>query len=902
MNAGQTLEHYTIIRPLGKGGMGEVYLAQDTKLKREVAIKVLPDSVRNDAERLKRFRREAEAAAKLNHPNIATIHSIEEDQGELFITMEYVDGKTLAEHIPSYGLDTDQFFEWFIPLSDALSHAHELGRVHRDLKPANIMIRQDGTPIILDFGLARIEQSESPELDSNAPTKTMKDAPPSLTQGKSFLGTPAYMSPEQIEGKVVDARTDLFSFGVVMYEAVTGQRPFKGDTVESMIARILEIDPTPATEVKPTSPYILWQVIRKCMVKDRERRMQTARELDHELSSVQTESQSGTAPVDAKTVDTRHIKFWQRPIGVSINVLAALIIGLSVSWFFNTETDAPLRKFHIPLEISTPLSSKSPAVSPDGKMVAYIDHDRLWIRSLDSVNPQAIPSSKGAQLPFWSPDGDYVAYLSNGKLLKVPAQGGTSIPICDLPNAELMGGGGSWGRDGKIVFGVIKEGLADGLFIVSDQGGAAKSYMPVDSSGGEYSTFLDPYFLPDNRGLLIKLQTTVRTVRSDSITSESIVVQTEDRREVIHTEAAVLGLPVYSPTGHILYQRRPADTADPDVPLTTRRSIWAIPFSIADLTRTGDPFLVVENGVRPTVSSDGTLVYRVDTGQKTQLVRTDRAGKVLDVIGEPNELTMTLALSPHKENRLAVTHSENNNPDIWIYDLDREIKSQLTFDPAYDIEPTWSPTGNRIAFTSNQNLYTITSDGNGDPELLTARGNSPNWSQDGSYVIYHVIDEKRDLWYLKLNDDQDPTPFYVTPFNEGFPRISPDGRYLAYVSDEFGQWEVYLKAFPNGKGKRKLSSEGGVMPRWNGRGDELFYVEKNTLMSVQLNPRSGEVLSEPNPLFSKEWARASGVEQQSRENYDVFSDGQSFVISQLIDVGSGSIVVVENWIKEFEVR
>ena len=471
----RTLSHYKVIRKIGQGGMGEVYLAEDTILKREVAIKFLPESVRHDPERLRRFRTEAEAAAKLNHPILATVHSIEEAEGEIFITMEYVDGQPLGEHIGSSGLDLDRFLDWFLLLTDALAHAHEQGLVHRDLKPANIMVRKDGTPKILDFGLARIVAlgEHAAGMDSEAPTKNVEprdpNAPPSLTAAGALLGTPAYMSPEQVEGKRVDARTDLFSMGVVMYEALTGQRPFQGATVESIIARILEIDPEPLTALKPVTPYPLWSTIRRCLKKDRDVRIPTARILHEELRDVQQEVSSGTVLVDAGAVSpaTAGRSRWGRPAAVVVTILALALASLAGRFLGPSTPEPALRKWQIDVPgMSGFTPPQSPRISPDGTKIAYIERNRLWIRELDEVEPREI--------------------------------GGPSIRFADVSISPGSTGSGVFRSDDSVL---IATGGPDGILVVSADGGAPHTFMEPETARGELD-FHQPSQLPDGRGIL----------------------------------------------------------------------------------------------------------------------------------------------------------------------------------------------------------------------------------------------------------------------------------------------------------------------------------------------------------------------------------------------------------------
>jgi eukaryotic-like serine/threonine-protein kinase len=868
MTPGQTLTHYEIISALGKGGMGEVYLAQDTRLKREVAIKVLPDSVRRDPERLKRFRREAEAAAKLNHPNIATIHSIEEDQGELFITMEYVDGKTLVDHIPSTGLDTDQFFEWFIPLSDALAHAHEHGRVHRDLKPANIMIRQDATPIILDFGLARIEESESPELDSHAPTQTMKDAPPSVTQGRSFLGTPAYMSPEQIEGKVVDARTDLFSLGVVMYEALTGQRPFKGDTVESIIARILEVEPEPMSEMKPVTPYQVWSVIRRCLEKDQDMRPQGANALHKELTVIWNEGKAGTLLVDASTVQERELA-----------------------------PDLPLRKYCLPLEDKSGTFETTKwsglAISPDGARIAYIQNDSLWVRDLDQITPREIIDSvetKGQ--PGWSQDSKVIVYLDKEGIKKVRAEGGSSTFLCNSPGriSRFI-----WTDDENILLGNVTTGESE-IYTVSAHGGDLRPFMAPDSDSGELGVSW-PYILPDKRGLIF-------TVKTEN--SFDLVVQSGDIKHCLLSQDDFIMWPIYSPTGHLLYQSG----------WPTNRGIWAVAFDISTLKVTGNPFPVARDGIYPSIADDGTLVYRQEAptaGGEQQLRWVDRIGVVGETIGAPRSDMLSPALSPDGRH-VAVSEIDNGSRNIWVYNTVRGSRTRLRLDSEVaDHQPAWSPTADQIVIDSDQHPYSdliiVDADGSQEVHALELEHKTvgcPDWSSDGRFLLYHAVgqDAGSDIWCYDFTHTQSTRVFQKSSSRNLMPVLSPNGKFVAYQSDESGDWEIFVTRFPEGKGKWQISVDGGMHPRWNGEGNELFYVETGTNMLTAVSVETVDVfqMDLPQKLFN--------VKNSTfyMRQYDVTPDGQRFVVVQDVDTGEAdhtpgvAIILVQNWFKEFEGR
>ena len=920
---GRTLGHYRILHALGKGGMGEVYLAEDSRLDRQVAIKVLPERLRDNPERLARFRREAKAAASLTHPNIATIYALEEVDGVLFITMEYVDGKPLSAVIPSDGMNLDTFFDTFIPLADALAHAHGHGRIHRDLKPGNIMIASDGTPKILDFGLARIIDpdpvravSEASEADSQESTLTMKPEDhqavreniPSLTRGGQLMGTPQYMSPEQVERKKADARTDIFSFGVVMYEALTGQKLFDGETLESIIGRILEAEPQAVTEIKPVTPYQLWWTIRGCLEKDRDRRIPTAQRLHAELQDVHQEVLAGTELVDRRAIppppepeSVKPVPFWRQPTAIAGMVMVALIVGLA-AWFLKPSTDLPLRKFTMAIGPVAAPEYNGPAISPDGTMIAYRQQQddqnaTLWIRDLDAVAPRELPDTGGGMRPFWSPNSDFVAYFTDGQpptLRKVAAEGGPSVPLCEFPRALTIPRGGIWCPDGTIVFGMAGYFSAAGvLYSVSSQGGEPVVFAEADSTL-DLRGFIYPSLLPD--GSILYAAAVGEEVGA-------LMVQTgQERRMIMPNRGERIAFPAYSPSGHIVYQRGFPES----------KGVWAAPFDGAQVT--GEPFPVDAASGYPTVSSDGTLVYRTLSTHdiRGQLAWVDRRGALLGTIGQPQMNIQNPALSPDGWG-VAVSAVRQDNRDIWVHDIERGTASPLTFDPGDDGWPAWSPNGDQIAFSSlrsgNTDIYLISSDGLGEPRVLTATPMSEwvtDWSPDGQYVVYGVLDQTGiyNWWMAPLAGDQTPVPFTDSPHVTVASMISPDGRYVAYEDNSSGQFEVIVQSFPSGRGRWLVSTGGGVKPRWNGKGDELFYVEGDRLMAVPIDTEQGFTFGTPQPLFTSEEVGAQSLGTWTSHFYDVTDDGQRFVVVQVVEEvrSQTTVTIVQNWAREFEGR
>ena len=889
----RTLSHYKVIRKIGQGGMGEVYLAEDTALKREVAIKFLPESVRHDPERLRRFRIEAEAAAKLNHPNIATVHSIEEAEGELFITMEYVDGKPLGAHIGASGLDLDTFLRWFLSLTDGLAHAHEQGLVHRDLKPANMMIRNDGTPKILDFGLARIVAlgEHAAGMDSEAPTKNVEprdeNALPSLTAAGALLGTPAYMSPEQIEGKRVDARTDLFSMGVVMYEALTGQRPFQGATVESIIARILEIDPEPLTALKPVTPYPLWSTIRRCLKKDRDLRIPTARILHEELRDVQQEVSSGTVLVDAGAVSpaTAGRSRWGRAVAIAATLLA-LTLGILAGRFLVPSTpEPPLRKWQIEVPVAGGFSFDDwPKVSRDGTKVAYIQRNRLWIRELDELKPREISDSDGARYAFWSPQSDIVGYFNEDGLHTVSTEGGPSIRFAEISLSRSSAGGAVVRVDGSIL---IATGGPAGLLVVSADGGAPRTFAEPETARGELD-FHEPSPLPDGRGILVVGHT-------EEGVDEILLITEEARQTLVHFPGEVLHQPIYASSGHIVFQRG--------------SEIWGVLFSLSDLAVDGAPFRLAHNAVAPSISEDGTLVY-LQAGVEAQLAWVDRDGRVSGTVGQPQPLIWAPVLSPDGERIAAMTATTAREvSDLWVQEVSRGTKTRLTDDSDIEYEPAWSPDGARIAFQHAGNIFTVAADGRGGAPEQLVPGTNPSWSHDGRYLVYHSRTEgpEGDLWYLPLGEDSSaPVPLLQSAYNDGAPQFSPDTRHVAYVSDQSGREEVYVTDFPGGEERHAVSANGGVHPRWSPKGDALFYLEGERLMEVSVHTDPTFRTDAPRSLFTAEEAEVSfeSTGPFGAPPYDVHPDGEKFLVVRTVvdEENPPAITVVENSFREFDER
>jgi serine/threonine-protein kinase len=863
---GKTLTHYTVKEKIGEGGMGEVYRANDTKLGRDVALKILPESFSLDAERLARFDREAKLLAGLNHPNIASIYGIGHSDSQRFLVLELIEGLDLAERLKEGPIAEDDVLQVCLKVAEALEAAHEQGVVHRDLKPANIKVSPDGTVKVLDFGLAKAldidetsgDLSRSPTLLASSPT----------IQGV-ILGTAAYMSPEQARGKIVDRRADIWAFGCVLFELLTGKQPFGGETLSDTFASVLKTQPH--WEMLPDgTPAVIKSLIRRCLDKDPKQRLRDIGEarivIDRVLrGDVEEEA---VAPVTATRRSLLRRIAW--PVGA---VMVAVLAGLLVWTFKPGVGDPPLRKFGVAVQIDAGNSPVRPVASPDGNNIAYLLGGVLWVQALDQLEPRELPTEPDADMPFWSPDGSHVGYLAGGQLWKIPLSGGSSVKICDPQPAFTGGRGASWGENDRIVYSYG----SSGLFQVSAQGGDPSPFLELDpETDGD---FHEPSVLPDGRGVLF-----VRH-RKDGAPDTIELLSNGERRVLLTVEGQRLWLPTYSGTGHIVYRRAGANGG-----------VWALPFSLSSLEVTGEPFLITSDGHYPSVSEDGTLAY-------LQYVWIGRDGTVGAAVGDPSQGTGGPAFSPDGR-RLAVVEQRNDDVDIWIYDLERGTRTRFTFGEGPETAPEWSPDGRQIYYfhAAKDSIFVRPADGTGSEQALV-KGRMPSVSRDGKFLAYHVQghESQEDIWYTPLDGSIDPKTIRATAARELDARISPDGRYLAYVSNESGQVEVYLTRFPSGEGKWQVSIGGGRVPIWDRTGRTLYYKKSQCdIVEVEIETEPTLSLGKPVQLTDCEALR---LPKRTFKTFDITPDGERFIIMQAnnqdpgkIDVG---ITVVQSWATEF---
>lgn len=880
---GKTISHYKVLEKIGEGGMGEVYLAEDSRLDRKVALKILPQHLSDRAELRERFEREARAVSSLNHPHICTLYDIGEQDGIHYLVMEHLVGETLEARLAKGALPLEQTLEYAIQIADALDKAHRQGVVHRDLKPGNIMLVKSGAKL-LDFGLAKLQAAETPTNLSALPTEQAN-----LTAEGTILGTLQYMAPEQLEAKEADSRTDIFAFGAVVYEMATGKKAFEGKSQASLIAAIMGQEPRAMAELQPMTPATLDHVVRRCMSKAPEGRWQAASDVMQELKWV-TEARGQAEPSQLATAPS----VWKRAIPWSIAVLMG---GVAVATFWNmirlplpaprtSRTVVNLLPDHqlgtstARMGLNTNSSSIRLALSPDGTTLVYATvqpggQSQLFLRRLDDYEAKPIPGTEGAQHPFFSPEGQWVGFFANGKLQKVAMAGGTPLTICSFSRAI----GASWGPDDTIVFG----GNGVGLFRVSASGGTPETLTTPDFQDGEVQHG-QPRFLPDGKTVLF----TIGTGGGSHIGMLSL--ETGKWSVLLRGGAGAR----YLPTGHLVYSQA--------------GKLRLVSFDLAQQELTGSAIPILDDVgwtnfggmeiVNFAVSRTGTLAYVPGgylAGRSTP-VWVNRSGLETSVAVEPGRHLHPRLSSDSR--RIALTRSSDvGTGDIWIIDVERGTQTRLTVEGT-NYTPLWTPDDKWVTYVSNGNIFWKSADGSGEAQPLLIRDSYQrpwSWSPDGQLLLF---DERTpiglDIWVLPFEDD--PVPVLTTSFSETDPAFSPDGRWLAYVSDESGRYEVYLQPYP-GPGERWLvSTNGGREPVWSTNGKELFYRTGSSMMAVSVEIEPLFTLGTPRLLFEEQY-----FSQDMAPNYDVLPDSQQFVmIRQEVLPALTQINIVLNWFEELK--
>ncbi len=841
--------------------MGAVYRAEDTRLGRTVAIKLIRNSAAISPAIRQRFEREARAVAALNHHHICAVYDVGSEGGADYLVMEYVEGETLAARLKKGPLELVAALKITCQVADALGAAHAKGMVHRDLKPENIMLAA-GVAKVLDFGLAQTPVTAPPDSAT---------AEQSLTTPGTILGTAAYMSPEQACGQDMDARTDIWSFGCVLYEILTARGVFRGSTRTEILAAILEREPD-WSALPATTPASLRSRLNRCRRKDVSPRLPDKGHAQIELEDLLA-APSAPASIPARRAPVRAAVLWAA-LGAAA---AALVVGGVLALRRTIEPVAPhTTKFIVaPNKLARGGASEIDAevsISPDGKHIAYVEAEdaQFWLRDVDQDKARPVPGAKAVYQAFWSPDSRFVGYAARGELVKIPMEGAAPVRICKLPNGFRRA---NWSSDGETI--VFSDGA--GLFTVPARGGEPTRLLAHNHL--EHPSFLD---LGDGRRAVL-----YQAREHDPRHGIYILVIGESKPRFLMYSSSSNPYPAYSPSGHIIYTDGVGESL----------AIWAVPFSLSTLQTTGKAFPIAQHGSSQQVSRTDTIVYSDAPDDRHQLEWVDRSGRLLSTIGEPTHQAFPV-LSPDNR-RLAVENMYDF--EIWLHDLNHGSQTQLTFSPAIQFPTSWTAK-DEVTYSAdragNWDIFSKPADGSGEASPLVstpAHEEMADWSSDQRFLIYEVEspETKSDLFYRERGLDGkrgDPVVFLKTPFSEKHPRFSPDGKYVAYMSNESGGPEVYVREFPSGANRVQISTHTGIGPRWRRDGKEIFYAEQHKLMAAAVTTRPAFSSGTPVQLF----------ENAALPDYAVSSDGKRFIVMEKPPAGPPlTIHVVQNWFEEF---
>lgn len=895
--SGQTFLHYRLIEKIGEGGMGVVWKAKDTTLDRDVAIKFLPEAFAADSDRMARFEREAKILASLNHPNIAAVYGFHEVDGLRFIVMELVDGETLADRLHRSGISRFQVGERLqicSQIAQALEAAHDSGIVHRDLKPANIKIKRDGSVKVLDFGLARtVVPDSAADGGPDAPTVVAGH-----TEAGIILGTPQYMSPEQARGIAVDKRTDIWSLGCILYECLAGRRPFDGQTPTDTIAQVVSKEPDFAS-LPGGTPNRIKHLLHRCLDKDTKRRLRDAGEIRIAIDELQSSPSSET--VDRSSAPSKRIFS-----AALIPWVLVVILGLALVYFFGQRasiTTGPglVSRWSVPLPAGTRLGYPLPggwfdyaglvAISADGARVAYAVQDQrrqveLYVRELGAVRGWPISGTTNARAPFFSPDGQWLGFLANDMVQKVALGGGSPQKICDV--GRVVSFDACWSPDGES----IVYATDDGLWLVPAAGGSGEPLTTPDADRGEVGHH-SPRFTSDGRSIFFTVSVTPET----HLALLSLKTRTWD----IIVQNASQGVSVTN--GYLVFARA--------------GELLASPYDASEQRVDGSAVSVLQ-GVHTTpgiggvilthfdISETGTLVYAPasSAGTVDQLLWVDKAGNETVVTSGPGTWVHP-RLSPDGERISMDIHSADGMRDIYIYEIQRGQLNRLT-ETGTTWESEWRPDGRRIAIMSGApagqwSLFWLPSDFSGSPELFYRSSHAvpANWLPDGKSLLFHELVEGG-IWRISPGVDTEPEVVMHTAANERFPSLTPDGKWMAYVADESGRREVFVRSFPDPGARYRVSIDGGGEPVWSPDGRQLFFRQRDQMFSVSVSYQPVFSVGRPEALFR---GRYDAAAVSGHQHYDISPDGKRFLmIKHGKPVGPGEVRVVLGWSQELGVR
>jgi serine/threonine protein kinase/Tol biopolymer transport system component len=869
LSPGTRLGPYEIGAQIGVGGMGEVYRATDTNLKRAVAIKVLPDAVAADPERLARFQREAEVLASLNHPNIAAIHGLERSAAATALVMELVEGPTLADRIAQRPVPVDEALPIARQIAEGLEAAHERGIIHRDLKPANIKLRSDGAVKVLDFGLAKalaLDTASASSALANSPTIT---SPTGVTGVGVLLGTAAYMAPEQARGRAVDKRADIWAFGCVLYELLTGRRAFMGEDVPETLAAVIGVEPD-WNALPAGLPAGVRRLLRRCLRRDPKERIHDISDARIELQELQAEVASSPAVSPEVGVTRRR----ERVVWAAASLLAvgsAFAIAVAISP--RTMPGTPEMRVEI---VTPPTSNQSHfAISPDGTRLAFVasgdGRPRVWVRALDSTEAQPLIGTENAMHPFWSPDGRAIGFFAGEQLKRVDLAGGAPQTLTKVS----VGIGGAWSPDGTILFAAA---ITSPLMRVSAAGGNPTAVTRINP--GHIGHRL-PRFLPDGRRFLFSVYGNPDT--------QGIYIGSLDGGEPRRLVASDSAAAAWAAPGWMLLVRQGA--------------LVALPFDVDRGVSIEQAVTVADSVESFSVSATGLIAYRARGAQRRQLTWYGRDGTRVGTAGGPDENGIIWPeLSPDGR-RIAVARGIQGGRDVWLIDLMRGGTTRLTFDASENGAPVWSHDGTRIVFPSARkgtlDLYVKASTGAGAEELLRESTNPKiplSWSSDGRLLLFYEVDPKTnfDLWTQPMTGDGTASPWLNTPFIETLGQFSPDGKWVAYQSNESGSFEIYVQPFPAANAKWQISTRGGTQPRWRPDGKELYFIAGDaTLMAATVTaPATTFDVSPPVPLFKTGIVTAN---EMAKHHYTVSTDGRFVVTEPVEESTAAPISLILNW-------